>query len=415
MFKKVKKFWKSLGPGIVTGASDDDPSGIATYSQAGAKFGLSTLWTAWLTLPLMIAVLEMFARITLVTSQGLAKNLKKFYPKWFLYLVIGLNLPAIILNIGADILGMGAVLQLLFPEIPRVIFTAFITISLISSLIYFSYEKMAAILKWLCLILIVYFIVPFIVKEDWNEVFFATIVPQIRWNREYLFILVAIIGTTISPYLFFWQSTMSLEHQNHQDQKKSEKKEKEEMQTDVVIGMSLSNIVMYFIILTTAAVLYPAGINNIETVEQAAKALEPLAGESAYLLFTLGIIGTGFLAVPVLAGSIAYFISDTFEWHGDMDKRWHQAKGFYSIIIISIFLGFLFTIFDIDPVKWLIFTAVVYGFLCPVFIGMILHMCNNKNIMGTHVNGWLSNIFGGFSLFVTSGAAIALLYLTLME
>lgn len=415
MLKKIKKFWKSLGPGIVTGASDDDPSGIATYSQAGAKFGLHTLWTAWLSLPLMIVVMEMFARLTLVTSHGLAENLKKFYPKWFLYVVIGLTFPAIILNIGANILGMGAVMQLIFPAVPRVVFTLIITIQLIVSLIYFPYEKMAAILKWLCLSLLVYIIIPFIVNEDWTHIVNATFIPQIEWNRDYIYILVAIIGTTISPYLFIWQCAMSLEHKNHNGNHTSVTKEKNEMQIDVFLGMSLSNIVMYFIILTTASVLYPAGINHIDTVEQAANALKPLAGESAYLLFTIGVIGTGFLSIPVLAGSIAYFICDTFDWQGKMDNKWHEAKGFYSIIILSILLGFLFSFFDFNPIDALIYTAVVYGFLCPIFIGMILHMCNNKQLMGKSVNGWLSNAFGGIAFIVTSAAALTLFTLMLID
>lgn len=411
MLKKIKKIWKNLGPGLVTGASDDDPSGIATYSQAGAKFGLSTLWTAWISLPLMISVIEMFGRMSIVTSDSLAKNLKKFYPKWFLYFVIGISLPAIILNIGSNILGMGAVLQLLFPEIPRSLFTLTISILLLIGLVYFSYQKMAFILKRLCLVLLVYIIVPFIVDVAWKDVLYASLIPSIQWDFDFLYILVAIIGTTISPYLFLWQSSMSLENQKHQAKSISSQKEKTNMQIDVILGMTLSNLVMYFIILTTASVLFPAGIRHIETVKQAAKALEPLAGEFAYLLFTVGIIGTGFLSVPVLAGSIAYFINDTFEWKGHMDKRWHEAKGFYSIILISIFLGFLYTLFDVDPVNSLVYTAVIYGILCPIFIGIILHMCNNKKLMGKNVNSWLSNFFGGLAFLLTSAAALALIFM----
>lgn len=409
MFKKMQKIWKSLGPGLVTGASDDDPSGIATYSQAGAKFGLNTLWTAWVSLPLMIVVLEMFARLSIVTSQGLAKNLKKFYPKWLLYVVIVLTFPAIVFNIGADLAGMGAVAQLLFPEIPRGVFSFIFTAVLIGSLLFFSYERIASILKWLCLVLIVYFIVPFLVKQDWEQVFVAMIFPRIQWNQEYLYILVAIIGTTISPYLFFWQSAMSLEHQKHREVALSPNIERKEMKLDVCIGMVASNAVMFFIILTTASVLFPAGIHDIETVEQAAQALKPLAGKWAYLLFALGVIGIGFLAIPVLAGSISYFFNDTFEWNGSIDKPWQEAKCFYSVMIGAILLGFLFSLLDINPVQALIYTAVIYGLTCPVFIALILHMCNSKKVMDGFTNGWCTNIFGGLAFLLTSAAAIALI------
>lgn len=409
MFKKVKKIWNSLGPGLVTGASDDDPSGIATYSQAGAKFGLNTLWTAWVSLPLMIVVLEMFARLSIVSSRGLAHNLKKFYPKWFLYVVIVITFPAIVFNIGADLSGMGAIAQLLFPAIPRQVFSLIFTILLIVGLIFLSYERIASLLKWLCLGLMVYFVVPFMVEQSWKNVFFASIVPNIEWGREYLYILVAIIGTTISPYLFFWQSAMSLEHKNHREEELSAKKEKNEMQADIFVGMIASNAVMYFIMLTTASVLYPAGIQDIDTVEQAAQALQPLAGNWAYFLFALGVIGTGFLAIPVLAGSISYFFSDTFEWQGSMDKRWHEAKHFYSVMAGAIILGFLFSVLDFNPVQSLIYTAVIYGLTCPIFIGLILHMCNSKKIMHNFTNGWCANFFGFLAFLLTSAAAIALI------
>lgn len=411
----MKKIWKSLGPGIITGASDDDPSGIATYSQAGAQFGLDTLWTAWFSLPLMIVILEMFARLSLVTSRGLAHNLKMFYPKWFLYAVIVLTFPAIVFNIGADLAGMGAVAQLLFPEIPQLVFSFIFTIMLIFSLLFLSYEWIAFLLKWLCLVLIIYFIVPFMVGLAWKDVFFASIIPNIRWDRDYLYIFVAIIGTTISPYLFFWQSSMSLEHKNHRKNEVSAKIEKNEMQLDICFGMTISNLVMFFIILTTASVLYPAGIKDIETVEQAAQALKPLVGHWAYSLFALGVIGTGFLAIPVLAGSIAYFFSDTFGYAGAMDRRWDEAKGFYSIMIGAIVFGFLLSALEINPVHSLIYTAVIYGLTCPIFIGLILHMCNNRKIMHNFTNGRCTNFFGIIAFLLTGAAAFALVVLLLFS
>ena len=344
----------------------------------------------------MIVVLEMFARLSIVTSRGLAQNLKMFYPKWFLYVTIVLTFPAIIFNIGADLAGMDAVAKLLFPEIPRVVFSFIFTALLISGLLFLSYKSIAFLLKWLCLVLILYFIVPFMVKLAWKDVFFSTLIPEIQWDRSYLYILVAIIGTTISPYLFFWQSSMSLEHKNHREKELSAKKEKNEMQLDICI-------------VTTASVLFPAGIHDIETVEQAAEALKPLAGNWAYFLFALGVIGTGFLAIPVLAGSIAYFCSDTFGWNGAMDKPWHKAKGFYSVMIGSIVLGFLFSVLEINPVQSLIYTAVIYGLTCPIFIGLILHMCNNHKVMNNFTNTRCTNFFGALALLLTSGAAIALI------
>lgn len=410
IFAKTKRLWKQLGPGLVTGASDDDPSGIATYSQAGASFGMQTLWTAWLTLPLMIVVLEMFSRLTLTTSRSLAKNLLLHYPKWFLYIVVLLNLPAIVFNIGADLSGMGAVSHLIFPFIPKAIFSGVFALILIITMIYFSYNRLEVTLKWLCLALLVYFIVPFLVKQDWFEVFKNTLIPSITWSQEYIYILVAIIGTTISPYLFFWQSSMSLEHSKHRKTVVKVDREMKEMKFDVNLGMILSNLVMFFIILTTASVLYPEGITDIQTVEQAAAALKPLAGEHAYILFGLGVIGTGFLAIPVLAGSIAYFLSDLLDLDGRMDQPWHNAKSFYIICIGAIIMGFLISLTEIGAIQALIYTAVAYGLTCPFMIALILHICNKKNVMRHHTNGWVSNVLGGLALAVTSLAALALIW-----
>ena len=413
MFKKANKVWKSLGPGLITGASDDDPSGIATYSQAGARFGLQTLWLSWLTLPLMIVVLEMFARLSLVTSKGLASNLKEHYPSWLTYAVIILIFPVIVFNIAADLSGMDAVSRLLFPEVPEGVFSAIFALILIVSLVFFSYERIASILKWLCLVLGVYFVVPFLVEQDWGSIFMATILPKITWSHDYLYIVVAIIGTTISPYLFFWQSAMSLEHKKHRKVLLTIEPEMEEMKLDINVGMIISNLVMFFIILTTASVLFPAGITNIETVEQAAAAIKPLAGNNAYLLFALGVIGTGLLSIPVLAGSISYFLSDAFDLDGGIDKHWGEAKSFYLCMAGSIFLGFSFSLLDIPPVAFLIYTAVAYGILGPLLIGLVLCMCNNKKIINQHTNGWVANVFGGVALVLTGAAAIALIMVTI--
>lgn len=410
MFNQVKKIWESLGPGIVTGASDDDPSGIATYSQAGARFGMQTLWMSWVTLPLMIVILQMCARLSIATSRGLAQNIKLHYPKWILYFVIFITLPAIVFNISANLMAMDAVARLLFPQVPRGVFSLAFTALLIPTIVFFSYNRIAAILKWLCLVLLVYFVVPFLVEQQWGNVLMATFIPTIEWSHEYLYMLVAIIGTTISPYLFFWQSAMSMEHQMHRKYQKHVDTQMQEMKVDINLGMIISNLVMFFIILTTASVLFPAGITSIHTLDQAAEAIKPLAGNYAYLLFALGVIGTGLLAIPVLAGSIAYFLSDTFDLDGGIDKPWRKAKSFYLVVVGAIVVGFVLSLANMMPVQALIYTAVAYGIICPVMIGLILHICNNKAVMGRHVNTPLANFLGGIALILTSGAALVLLY-----
>lgn len=407
--KKIAKIWKSLGPGFITGASDDDPSGIATYSQAGAAFGLATLWTAIITFPLMAAVQGMCARIGIVTSSGLAKTLKTHYSKILLYGFVLVSFPAIILNIGADIAGMGAVATMLFPSVNSIFFSVFFVALLIVCLIYFPYAKIAAVLKWLCLILVLYIVVPFLVKQDGWAILKATFLPQIKWDKGYIAILVAILGTTISPYLFFWQASMEKEER---DNKKKGiivgKDDITDMRFDVNLGMFFSNLVMYFIILATGSVLFRGGITNINTVQDAASALKPLAGESAYVLFAIGVIGTGFLAIPVLAGSVSYMLAETFGWVEGLNKKWHEAKGFYLILGISILIGFAINLIGINPIKALIFTAIVYGVTAPVLIAIIMHICNNKKIMGEFTNKPISNILGWLTLILMTVAAVAL-------
>jgi len=352
----IKTMWKKLGPGLITGASDDDPSGIATYSQAGASFGLNSLWTAFITYPLMYCIQEMCARIGIVNGCGLIGIIKKHYHKSFLYLLLLICFPAVTFNIAADLAGMGAVAHLLLPSIPIFAFTSLFVVVLLSSLFFFSYRKIASVLKWLCLSLFAYVIVPFLVKQNWNEVLLATFMPSIKWNREYISILVAILGTTISPYLFFWQTNMSVEARNHKSSQ-TDKKEIQDMKTDVNIGMLFSNIVMFFIILTAGTVLFPAGITKIETVKDAALALKPLAGEFAYLLFALGIIGTGLLAIPILAGCLGYLFAEAFDWERGLDKKLNEAKGFYAVMLISMGVALLLNTIGLDPIKSLISPA----------------------------------------------------------
>lgn len=412
--KKFSRFWKLLGPGLVTGASDDDPSGIATYSQAGASLGLSTLWTALIAFPLMAAIQQMCARIGLVTKQGLTGTLKKYYPKPVLYLMLLFSFPAIIMNIGADIAGMGAVGNLLFPAIDQSYFSVLFTIVLIGLIIYLPYAKIAATLKYLCIVMLVYFVVPFLYKQDLKEILIATFVPSIQFNKEYIAILVGILGTTISPYLFFWQASVEVEEMNVKKTLIINKKIIDEMEKDVDFGMGFSGFVMYFIILTTGTVLFKSGIHQIDTVEQAAQALKPLAGDMAYLLFAIGIIGTGLIAIPVLSGSLSYIFTETFGWEQGLNKKFHEAKGFYSIIAFSLILGLSLNYIGISPIDALIYTAILYGITAPVLIAIILHISNNKEIMGENTNSKLSNVLGISAFTIMTLAAGALLYLELL-
>jgi len=411
---RVSRLWKKLGPGLITGASDDDPSGIATYSQAGASFGLSTLWAALITFPLMAAIQEMCARIGLVTATGLTGTLKKHYPRSVLYLLVVFSFPAIVMNIGADIAGMGAVGNLLFPQIDATFFSIGFTVILIVSIVVLPYQKIASMLKYLCIVLLVYVLVPFLYKQDWLTILKNTLVPHITFTKEYVSILVGILGTTISPYLFFWQANMEVEEVKQRKRKVMvNKKIIQDMKDDVDFGMLLSNVVMFFIILTSGTVLFNGNIHQINTVEQAALALRPLAGNFAYILFAAGIIGTGFLAIPVLSGSLSYIFCETFDWQEGLDKKFHEARIFYIIIAISLILGLSLNYIGITPIQALIYSAILYGVTAPVLIAIILHICNNKVVMGEFTNGTRSNILGVITLVLMSVAAITLLYLEL--
>lgn len=408
---KIKKFLQTLGPGLITGASDDDPSGIATYSQAGAGFGYTTLWTALLTFPLMAAIQEMCARIGMVTKEGLTGALKKYYPRSIIYLMIAFSFPAITLNIGADVQGMGAVANMLFPILPTFAWSIIFTGLLIFFIIKFPYRQLAMVLKWLCLSLLLYIITPLLIHADWAMVLKNTFIPTIHFNKDFFMILVAILGTTISPYLFFWQATMEAEGIAHSPRRVVVNKNLlYNMKMDVNFGMFFSNLVMFFIILTTGTVLYKAGIHQIDTVSQAALALKPIAGDLTYTLFTIGVIGTGLLAIPVLAGSLSYIMAETFNWKQGLDKKFHEAKGFYITIIVALILGLSLDFLGISPIQALVYTAVLYGLTAPVLIAIILHLCNNKKIMGKYTNNLRSNILGFLTLILMTVSAIALIW-----
>lgn len=404
--KRIKRIF---GPGLVTGASDDDPSGIATYSQAGTLFGLSTLWTAVFTFPLMAALQEMCARIGLVTQKGLIGAIKPFYPKWLVLLIVTISFGAIVLNIGADLAGMGAVANMLFPSIPSPVFSVGIGVMLSYYIVVLPYAKISYYLKWLCLSLLCYLVVPFLVQQDWNKVLWAAVVPEIMWTKEYLLIVIGILGTTISPYLFFWQTSMEVE-EIEERKLVVDKRIIHGMQKDIRTGIFFSNLVFFFIILSTGSVLHDLHIERIETVEEAAQALRPLAGDMSYLLFSIGVIGTGLLAVPVLAGSLSYMVSETMEWKEGLNKKFHEAKGFYLVMVASILTALCINFTGISAVNALVVTAIIYGLTAPLLIFIILRVSNNKKIMGEYTNGWLSNILGFTALIIMLAAAILLLF-----
>ena len=395
---------------MITGASDDDPSGIATYSQAGSMFGLATLWTAVFTFPLMAALQEMCARIGLVTNKGLIGTIKMFYPKWLVMLIVLVSFTAIVLNIGADLAGMGAVANMLVPSIPSTVFSTTIGIFLSYYIVVLPYAKISYYLKWFCLSLLCYIIVPFLTKQDWGQVLKSTFVPHIILSREYILIVIGILGTTISPYLFFWQTSMEVE-EVEEHKIIVDKRIIHGMQTDIKTGIFFSNLVFFFIILATGTVLHEAGLKQIETVDQAAMALKPLAGKLTYVLFAVGVLGTGMLAIPVLAGSVSYMVSEMFNWQEGLNKKFHEAKGFYFVMIISILIAMSINFTGISAVKALVITAIIYGLTAPLLIFVILLVSNNKKIMGDYTNSKWSNILGISAFLLMVLAASILLFI----
>ena len=407
--KILKKIKRGFGPGLVTGASDDDPSGIATYSQAGAMFGLAALWTAVFTFPLMAALQEMCARIGLVTNKGLIGTIKLFYPKWLVLLIVAVSFTAIILNISADLAGMGAVCNMLIPAVPAPFFIIGFGIILSYAIVVLPYSKISLYLKWLCLSLLCYIIVPFLTAQDWKAVLRAAFIPQMIWTREYLLIIIGILGTTISPYLFFWQTSMEVEEVEER-KLVVDKRIIHGMQKDIKSGIFFSNLVFFFIILSTGTVLHDTHPAEIETVDQAALALKPLAGDLTYLLFAIGVIGTGLLAIPVLAGSLSYMVSETMNWKEGLNKKFHEAKGFYVVMVISILVAICINFTGISPVRALVITAIIYGLTAPLLIFVILLVSNNKKIMGDYTNKPWSNIFGIAAFLLMVSAGIMLLF-----
>lgn len=399
--KKAKAYWRMLGPGLTTGAADDDPSGIATYSQAGAKYGFQLLWLAPLTFPLMALVQEMCARIGIVTGRGLAANIRLNFPKWVLYGCTGLLFFANTLNIGADLGAMAKVTQLLLPNLNFGLLVVGFTLLCLVLQIFSTYEKYSRYLKWLAFVLLSYVIAAFLVKGlDWGVILKHTVIPSLTFSKEQIFLLCGILGTTISPYLFFWQTSQEVEEEilagktNLEMRQETSDLQIIRMRVDVWSGMFLSNIVMFFIILTTAATLFSNGITNIGTSADAASALRPIAGDQAYLLFAIGVIGVGLLAVPILAGSASYAFSESLKLRQGLYRKLSDATAFYGVIIIAMMVGLLINFLNIDPIKALIFSAVANGLVAPVILVLIVLISSNEKVMGKRKNHPLISLFG---------------------
>lgn len=424
-FSSTKEKLKSLGPGLITGASDDDPSGIATFSQAGAQFGFGMLWMALFQYPMMTVIQEICARIGLVTGSGLGGILKKKYSKKILIPLSGLVLIANTINIAADIAAMGAAVRLLIPQVPIFITTIFFVIFIVGLEIVVPYQKYMKILKYTALSLLSYIITAIIVGGNWSQILTFSVIPQIEIKPEFATMFVAIIGTSISPYLFFWQASEEAEEDVAKQKIKEigkgnpevTKKEIKLMRIDIAVGIAFAELIVWAIVITTAGSLHTHGVTDIQSSEQAAKALEPLvktfphAGEIAKAIFAFGIIGTGLLAIPVLAGSSGYILADTFGWKQGLNKKFKQAKAFYIVIAAATSIGLLINFVNIDPIRALVYAAVINAITSIPILFAVLKISNDKNFLNTETNGKLSTTIGWIT-FIVMGISVIIMFIT---
>ena len=401
--KKLKSVSKIIGPGVVTGASNDDPSGIITYSSAGAQYGFGLNWLTVFAFPMMIAMQEISARIGIVTGKGLAGVLRIYSNKTALYLLVSMLVIANTINIGADLGAMAAVAQLIW-DIPVWLYLIFFACILLFLEVFISYKKYAHILKWLTLSLLAYFVTALIVTNSWSDIGRSIIEANFSFDKNYLLIVVGFLGTTISPYLYFWQASEEIE-----EAVSPSPKQVKLMRMDVFLGTLFSQATAFFIIITTALTLHANGITQIDSAVQAAQALVPLAGQFAALVFAIGIIGTGMLAIPVLAGSGAYAVAESFSWKEGLSLKYRQAKGFYGVIIASTIIGLLMNFIGINPMKALIYAAVVNGIAAVPLIALMVKIGADKKIMGRYTNSWFSNYFGWLT-FGVMGLAVILMF-----
>lgn len=414
ILKKLKKIFNLLGPGFITGAADDDPSGIATYSIAGAQFGYQMVWLTVFLVPLMVSIQEMCGRIGLVSGRGLAGAIKKHYPRKVLYLAVGLLFIANTINIGANLGIMAASLKMVL-GLPFLFWLLFVTALTVTMEIYIPYRRYSSILKWFSLSLFAYVLTAFLSRQDWLSIIRYAIIPSISFNSAYLMTMVAFLGTTISLYLFFWQTGSEVEEEIAEGEIRDFNQrpittpgEVKHLRADTRTGMVFSNLIAFFIILTTAGTLYAAGIREIETPQQAAQALRPLAGSLAYLLFTIGIIGIGLQSIPILAGAISYAFSETFGFKEGLGKKLSKAKMFYFIITVSTFLGAFLNFLGINVIKALYYTAIINGLVAVPLIAIIIKMANNEKIVGNYKTSKIGNLLG-WTTFGMMGISSALL------
>lgn len=417
--KIVGEYWKILGPGLTTGAADDDPSGIATYSQVGASSGFSLIWLSFFSFPLMGVIQEMCARIGLATGVGLATNIKRHFSKKVLYACTILLLFANVFNIGADLGAMATGTQLIFPKLSFVFLVIGFAVLSLGFQIFIPYKKYSKYLKYLALILLAYIFSAISIKMNWLEVLQHTVIPTLRFSKDKFILICAVFGTTISPYLFFWQTSQEVEEQILKGEKTEEVRraqntpeEIKKMRIDVWSGMFFSNLIMFFIIATCGATLFKNGITNIGTAADAAMALRPFAGDLSYFLFAIGIIGVGLLAIPVLAGSASYAISESFGWKTGLYKKLKNAYAFYGVIIVAMVLGIGLNFVGIDPIKALIYSAVFNGIISPITLFIIVWISSKEEIMGQYKTKKIGKILGWFTvalLFVVSISTIIFL------
>jgi len=409
----LKRFLLILGPGLITGASDDDPSGIATYITAGAAHGFATLWTAPLTLPLMAAVQFICAKIGMVAGRGLAGVLRRHYRPWVIYFAISLLLIANTINAGTDIGAIAAAINLWVP-VPATLLVISTAVLIVTLQIWGSYKMIVRTFKWLTISLFAYVVAAFVARPAWTEVLKATFIPTLSFDHQYLITLVAILGTTISPYLFFWQASQEVEEELRMgrttlaEREGATDRELRIAEIDVDAGMFFANIVFYFVILASAATLHAAGKTSIQTASEAAQALLPLSGRLASILFSLGLIGSGFLAVPVLTTSSAYATCEAFQWKFGLDQKLGGAPRFYGLIVIATLVGCLLNFFQIPPVTALFWTAVINGVLAPPLLVIIMLISSNKTIMGHRTNGPLTNVLGWATAAIMTLAAVGM-------
>jgi NRAMP (natural resistance-associated macrophage protein)-like metal ion transporter len=414
--KKAKNYWYLLGPGLTTGASDDDPSGIATYSQTGAQFGFGLLWMAAFTFPLMAVIQEMCARIGLVTGRGLAGNVRAHFGRRVLYISTLFLFAANTFNIGADIGAMANAVQLLRPHLNFTLLVIGWTIFILLLQIFTPYVKYARYLKWLALVLFAYILSSVLAHPNWHTVLNYSVIPRLTFSKDQLLLICAILGTTITPYLFFWQTSQEIEEEIAAGQTTlkqragSDATAMKKMRIDVWSGMFLSNVVMFFIIAACASVLFKHGITNISTAAQAAQALRPFAGNATYFLFAIGILGMGLLAIPVMAGSSAYAISESMGKRQGLNSKLKQGYAFYGVIIISMMTGLALNFIGLNPIKALIYSAVLNGIVAPIILVLILLIARNKHIMGEWKNGKLSAGLGWFLTILMAASGIAAIY-----